>query len=257
MAHITSKSGHAAAVALMRDARWNVPNAGDVPLVSDAEATSTIAALIRLRVSSVRAEVARRWAGAASSGAIGGAAAGICGGLVLFLAPMSQAAPQSALALAAIGAVAGGLGAGAVGAGLAAAEVLARSRRGLALTLCGAAAGGLVALLAHALLQAILEGLVGVHLAYTGGALDGLILGAAAGAGYGLATRQPPGGGLAAPTGPARVKAVAFTGACCAVAAAALALEGRLMVGGLVHDIARTSRDAQLVLAPLGHLIGE
>jgi hypothetical protein len=29
------------------------------------------------------------------------------------------------------------------------------------------------------------------------------------------------------------------------------------MVGGLVHDIARTSRDAQLVLAPLGHLIGE
>jgi hypothetical protein len=41
------------------------------------------------------------------------------------------------------------------------------------------------------------------------------------------------------------------------VAAAALALAGRLLVGGLVHEIARTSRDAQLVLAPLGHLIGE
>src|SRR5262249_15577222 len=92
---------------------------------------------------------------------------------------------------------------------------------------------------------------------YSGGALDGLLLGGAAGAGYGLATRQPPGGGLAAPSGWPRLKAAAITGACCAAAAAILALAGRLLVGGLVHDIARTSRDAQLVLAPLGHLIGE
>jgi len=257
MARITSKPGHGAAVALMRDARWAVPGAGEVPLLSDSEAANAVLAVIRLRMSSVRAQVARRWAGAAAAGAIGGAAAGICGGLVLYLAPMSQARLQSSLALGAIGALAGGFGAAGVGAGLAAAEVLARSRRGLALTLCGAAAGGLVAVVAHALLQALLEGLVGVHLAYSGGALDGLVLGAAAGAGYGLATRQPPGGGLAAPSGPARVKAMALTGACCAVAAAALALGGRLMVGGLVHDIARTSRDAQLVLAPLGYLIGE
>jgi DNA-binding winged helix-turn-helix (wHTH) protein len=257
MAHITSKSGHAAAVALMRDARWNVPNAGDVPLVSDVEASSTIAALIRLRVSSVRAEVARRWAGAASSGAIGGAAAGVCGGVLLFLAPMSQAQPQSALALAAIGSVAGGLGAGAVGAGLAAAEVLARSRRGLALTLCGAAAGALVALFAHAVLRALLEGLMGVHLSYSGGTLAGLVLGAAAGAGYALGTPQPPGGGLAAPSGLARSKAVALTGIFCAVAAVLLALTGHLLVGGFVHDVAHMSRDAQLGLAPLGHLIGE
>jgi DNA-binding winged helix-turn-helix (wHTH) protein len=257
MARITAKPGHASAVALMRDARWNVPGAGDVPLVSDAEAAGAVFALIRLRISSVRAQVARRWAGAAAAGAIGGAAAGICGGVVLYLAPMSQARLQSSLALAAIGALAGGVGAAGVGAGLAAAEALARSRRGLALTLCGAAAGALVAQFAHALLQALLEGLVGVHLSYSGGALDGLVLGAAAGAGYGLATRQPPGGGLAAPSGWARVKATVVTGACCAAAAAALALAGRLLVGGLVHDIAHTSRDAQLVLAPLGHLIGE
>jgi DNA-binding winged helix-turn-helix (wHTH) protein len=257
MARITSKPGHAAAVALMRDARWNVPGAGEVPLVSDAEAASAVLALIRLRISSVRAHIARRWAGAAASGAIAGAAAGICGGVVLYLAPMSQARLQSSLALAAIGALAGSVGAGGVGAGLAAAEVLARSRRGLALTLCGAAAGALVALFAHALLQALLEGLVGLPLSYSGGALDGLVLGAAAGAGYGLATRQPPGGGLAAPSGWARIKAAALAGACCAVAAAVLAMAGRLLVGGLVHDIARTSRDAQLVLAPLGHLIGE
>jgi DNA-binding winged helix-turn-helix (wHTH) protein len=257
MARITSKPGHASAVALMRDARWNVPGAGDVPLLSDAEATGAVFALIRLRLSSVRAQIARRWAGAASAGAIGGAAAGLCGGVLLYLMPMSQAQLQSALALAAIGAVAGGAGAAGVGAGLAAAEVLARSRRGLALTLCGAAAGAIVALFAHALLQALLEGLVGLHLSYGGGGFDGLVLGASAGAGYGLATRQPPGGGLAAPSGLARLKAAAITGACCAVAAVGLALAGRLLVGGLVHDVAQSSRDAQLVLAPLGHLIGE
>ena len=170
---------------------------------------------------------------------------------------MSQARLQSALALGAIGALAGGIGAAGVGAGLAAAEVLARSRRTLALVLCGGAAGALVALFAHTLLQALLEGLVGVHFSYSGGALDGLILGAAAGAGYGLATRQPPGGGLAAPSGVARLKAAVLTGASCAVAGALLALAGRLLVGGIVHDVAQSSREAQLVLAPLGHLIGE
>jgi DNA-binding winged helix-turn-helix (wHTH) protein len=257
MARIVSRPEHAPAVAVMRDARWNVPGAGRVPLVSDAEATRAVFALIRLRVASVRSQVARRWVGAAAAGAIGGAAAGICGGVVLYLATMSQARLQSSLALAAIGALAGGVGAGGIGSGLVAAEVLARSRRGLALTLCGAAAGALVALSAHLLLQALLEGLVGVHLSYRGGPLDGLVLGAAAGAGYGLATRQPPGGGLAAPSGWARLKAALFVGCCCAVAAAALALADHLLVGGLVHEIARTSRDAQLVLAPLGHLIGE
>jgi DNA-binding winged helix-turn-helix (wHTH) protein len=257
MARIASKPGHAAAVALMRDARWNVPGAGDVPLLSDAEAWNAVFALARLRLSSVRAQVARRWAGAAAAGAIGGALAGIFGGVVLYLMPMSQAQFQSSFALAAIGALAGGIGAAGVGAGLAAAEVLARSRRGLALTLCGAAAGAVVALFAHALLQALLEGLVGLHLSYSGGWLDGLALGAAAGAGYALATRQPPGGGLAAPSGWARLKAAAIVGACCAASAAVLALSGRLLVGGLVHGVAQSSSDARLVLAPLGHLIGE
>jgi DNA-binding winged helix-turn-helix (wHTH) protein len=257
IARITSKPGHAPALALMRDARWSVPAAGEVPLVSDAEATGAVFALIRLRISSVRAHIARRWAGAATAGAIGGAAAGICGGGVLYLASTSQARLQSSLALAAIGAVAGGVGAGGIGSGLAAAEALARSRRGLALTLCGAAAGTLVALFAHLLLRALLEGLVGVHLSYNGGALDGLLLGAAAGAGYALTTRQPPGGGLAAPSGWARLKAAVLVGCCCAMTAAALALAGHLLVGGLVHEIARMSRDAQLGLAPLGRLIGE
>lgn len=257
MTRITSKPGHAAALALMRDARWNVPGAGDVPLARDAEAASTVFALIQFRASSVRTQIARRWAGAAAASAMGGAAAGVCGGIVLYLAPMSSARLQSSLALAAIGAVAGGLGGGGIGAGLAAAEALARSRRSLALTFCGAAAGALVSLFAHAVLRALLEGLVGVHMSYGDGALDGLVLGAAAGAGYALGTRQPPGGGLAAPIGFARVKAVVLTGAFCALAAVFLTLAGHLLVGGLVHTIARSSRDAQLVLTPLGQLIGE
>jgi hypothetical protein len=62
---------------------------------------------------------------------------------------------------------------------------------------------------------------------------------------------------LAAPPGWARFKAAAIVGACCAAAAGLLALNGRLLVGGLVHDVAQSSRDARLVLAPLGHLIGE
>jgi hypothetical protein len=62
---------------------------------------------------------------------------------------------------------------------------------------------------------------------------------------------------LAAPTDAGVFVVVMTVGICCAAAATALALSGRLLVGGLVHDIARSSRDAQLGLAPLGHLIGE
>jgi DNA-binding winged helix-turn-helix (wHTH) protein len=257
MARIVARPRHAAAVALMREARWNVPGSGRVPLLSDPEAARAVLALIRLRLSDVGRMVARRWASAAAGGALGGAAAGFCGGVALYLSPMSRARPQSSLALAAIGALAGGVGAAGIGAGLAAAEGLARSRRGLALAVCGAASGALVALIAQLLLRALLDGLFGVRLTYEGGAIDGLVLGAAAGVGYALATPQPPGGGLAAPSGRRRLTASIMVGACCAAAATALALSGRPLVGGLVHDLARRSRDAELVLAPLGHFIGE
>jgi DNA-binding winged helix-turn-helix (wHTH) protein len=257
MTHIVARPRHAPAVALMRDARWNVPGAGRVPLLSDPEAARAVLALIRLRISDVGRMVARRWASAAAAGAFGGAAAGLCGGVALYLAPMSSARPQSLFALAALGALAGGVGAAGIGAGLAAAEVLARSRRSLALAVCGAASGALVALLAHLLLRALLDGLFGLHLSYEGGAIDGLVLGAAAGVGYAVATPQPPGGGLAAPSGRRRLAASVMVGACCAAAATALALSGRLLVGGIVHEIARRSRDAELGLAPLGHFIGE
>jgi hypothetical protein len=44
-----------------------------------------------------------------------------------------------------------------------------------------------------------------------------------------------------------------FTG----LGAAALALSGGVLVGGLVNEIARSSPDARLALAPIGRLIGE
>ena len=151
----------------------------------------------------------------------------------------------------------GGFGAFGVAAGLIAAEVLARSRRAIALVVCGALAGATVAAFAAVVLRALLEGLFGLQLANIGGAADGLVLGGAAGLGYGMTTSQPQGGGLAAPRGRRRLLSAATVGLCCALAAIALAASGRPLVGGLVHDIARSSRDSELVLAPLGRIIGE
>lgn len=257
MTQIVARPRHAPAVAVMRDARWNVPGSGRVPLLSDPEAVRSVLAVVRLRIWDAGRTVASRWAGASAAGALGGIAAGICGAIALSLSPTSHARPQALIALAVIGALAGGVGAAGIGAGLAAAEALARSRRGLALAMCGAASGAGVATIAHLLLRALLDGLFGLRLSYDGGAIDGLVLGGAAGIGYALATPQPPGGGLAAPSGWRRVAASLMVGACCAAAAVGLALSGRLLVGGIVHEIAGLSRDSALVLAPLGHFIGE
>jgi DNA-binding winged helix-turn-helix (wHTH) protein len=263
MARLSARPHHAAAVAIMRDARWNVPGAGDVPLLFDREAIGAIAALVGLRIADARRTIALRWASAAAAGALGGALSGTFGGILLTLSPGSNARPQSAVALAAVGALAGSVGAGGVAAGLAAAEALARSRRGLALVACGSIAGAIVAAVSDLVLRALLEALFGVRLfgagslPYGTAAIDGLVIGAAAGAGYALATAQPPGGGIAAPHGARRARTIAMVGLSCAIGAALLALAGRLLVGGMVHELARQSPDAQLVLAPLGRLIGE
>lgn len=252
MSLINRRPDHADAVAVMRDARWSMANAGAVPL----DAASALA-LIRLRVADARRTTARRWAGAALAGALAGVIAGLVGGLALSIAGSAHAMPQAALGLAAIGAVAGGIGAGGVGAGLAAAEVLARSRRGLALAASGATAGALVAAAAHAIVRAVLAGLVGATDIEIPGFLEGLVIGGAVGAGYAFATPQPPGGGIAAPAGRRRAAVALMTGLTTAAAGVALALADRTLVGGLINEIARSSPNAQLVLAPLGQLIGE
>ena len=249
---VMRRPNHAAAVAVLRDVRWSIATAGDVPLD-----TASSLALIRLRIAEARRTMARRWAGAAVAGATSGIIAGLLGGIALSLAAGAQAMTQSALGLAAIGAIAGGIGGGGVGAGLAAAEVLARSRRGLALAVSGATAGALVALAAHVIVRAVLAGLVGARDIEIPGFVEGLVVGGAVGAGYALATPQPPGGGVAAPTGRRRATVALITGLASGAVGAILALAGRTLIGGLINEIAKSSPNAQLVLAPLGQLIGE
>lgn len=252
LSRIVERPNHAAALAVMRDARWSVAGAGDVPL--DPGATL---ALIRLRLAAAGRTAAGRWAGAAAAGALGGTLAGVLGGIVLNLSPASRASAESPVALAAIGALAGGVGAAGIGAGLAVAETLARSRRGLALTVCGALAGALVAFVAHVILRALLDAVVGVRNIVIPGWIEGLTIGAAIGLGYAVATRQPPGGGMAAPTGVRRWKAVATVGGFTAAAASLIAVCGGILIGGLLNGIAAVSPNAQLMMTPLGRLIGE
>ncbi len=256
IAAIGARPNHAVPLAIMRDARWTVPGAGAVPLLTDPERMAAVLAVIRLRLSDVRRTMALRWAGAAVSGGVGGALAGMCGGVALWLAPTSAARPGAAIVLAVIGIIAGSIGAGGIGAGLIAAEVLARSRRGVALVALGGSAGLIVAAIVQAATAAFLDNLFGIRTP-VGTPLDGLVLGVAAGAGYAAATRQPPGGGVAAPAGTRRIRASVFVGVCCAAAAGLLAAAGSPLVGGLVHDIARSTREAQMGLEPLGRLIGE
>jgi hypothetical protein len=242
---------------MMRDARWDVADAGPVPLLGDREAPRAIAALVRLRVAAVKRTIARRWTSAAAAGMAGGALTGAVGGLTLWLAPDSSARPEAAIALAAIGATAGALGAAGVAAGLVTAEVLARSRRRLALLVCGALAGGLVALVVRIVGQAVLDALFGVTMSPAFGSVDGLLLGGAAGIGYGAATSLPPGGGIAAPRGLKRLGVAMAVGLTCGVAGVILASLDYPLVGGLVHEIAQSSQHSTLELAPLGRLLGE
>ena len=249
---VVRRPNHAAAVAVMRDVRWSLAIAGPVPL----DTVSSLA-LIRLRIAEARRTMAHRWAGAAVAGVTGGIVAGLVGGMALSIAAGAQAMAQSALSLAAIGAAAGGIGGGGVGAGLAAAEVLARGRRGLALAVSGATAGALIALAAHVIVRAVLAGLVGARNIEIPGFVEGLVVGGAVGLGYAFATPQPPGGGMAAPTGQRRAGVALITGLAAGAAGAGLALANRTLIGGLINEIAKTSPNAQLVLAPLGQLIGE
>ena len=100
-----------------------------------------------------------------------------------------------------------------------------------------------------------LSTLVGVNIS-TGGGLEGLVIGAASGLAYSLSTLGSE-GGLAAPRGRKRLRAVALTAAACGVAALALTLAGRPLVGGTIHAIAQASRGSQAALTPIARLFGE
>lgn len=256
MARLTTRPGHARALAIMRDERWGVPAAGEVPLLTDTEAGAAVWQTLRLRLDAARAALVRRWAMAVLCAGGGGAVAGLAGGLLLILLG-SRATWNAPIALGAIGWLAGTAGAAALAAGLVVAEAAARSHRLAALGLATAVAGLSAGAIAHLVVRAVIEGLFGVADVAIPGAFDGLVIGAGAGVGYGVATYRAPGGTLAAPTGTRRLGVAVAVGLACAVGASLLALGGRPLVGGLLHEIARVSESTQLILAPLGRMVGE
>jgi DNA-binding winged helix-turn-helix (wHTH) protein len=246
---------HAFARALLRDTRWDVPDARPVPILGAPAALETARELIALRLRRAAALVAARWAGAAVGGGLAGLFGGAVGGLILAAAPGTAASMAVVPVLAVIGWCCGAAGGAGVGAGMSVAESIARSRRALAV-IGGAAIGGSVAgSIAQWWGRWSLAALVGVN-TEIGGGLEGLAIGGAAGLGYSLATSHAE-DGLAAPRGRRRVLVAAATAACCGAAALALSLSGRPLVGGTIHVIADASVGSQATLTALGRLIGE
>ena len=250
-----NRPGHATARALLRDARWESPQAEDVPVLRSPAPIAVSRELIAFRLRRAARVTALRWTGAAIGGGLAGVIAGTVGGMVLIAAP-GNAAPVAAIpVLAAIGGGCGAIGGAGVGAGLAGAEAVARSMRGLAL-ICGAAVGGaLVGLAVQWLTRSMLLAIVGVQ-ARTGGGVEGLVLGASAGLGYAIGTARIE-EGLAAPRGRQRIRAAALTALLCGVGALSLTFAGRPLVGGTLHGIAREARGSEITLTPLARLIGE
>ena len=186
---------------------------------------------------------------ACAGSAMAGAAAGIAGGLLLAVSPGSAAPLAVIPVLVVTGAGAGAVGGLGVGAGLAVAESSSRLRNAVGLTIGAAVGGTAIGLAVQWLMRWSLAAVVGMH-SPIGGAIEGLVIGAAAGVGYAIARHiRPPGRSL--------IYRVAVVGVCCAAAALALGLAGRPLVGGTLHRIAREARGSQITLAPLGRLIGE
>jgi DNA-binding winged helix-turn-helix (wHTH) protein len=250
------RPGHEAARALLRDARWDVPGAGPVPLLGQPGGLTAARILTTMRLRRALRLAQRRWAAASACGAAAGAVAGALGGLALRLAPGSHAPASVAVTLALVGAIVGGLGAAGVGAGLAAAEAVARSLRGPALVLAGAAGGGAVGAVSNLVGRWALEGLFGRELSAVGGGLEGLGLGAAAGLGYALATPRHE-GGMATPRGADRVRAAAATGLSCAAAAVVITVLGGHLAGTSLNFVARSFQGSQVGLAPVARMLGE
>jgi DNA-binding winged helix-turn-helix (wHTH) protein len=254
---IAGQPGEAEARAILRDARWDVPGAGEVPLVGAQGAVSAIVQLVRLRLRRAASLVSRRWAAASAGGAFAGAAAGAVGGVTLLLLPESEATSSVLVALAVVGAAAGALGAAGVGAGLASAEALARSQRAFGLIGCGAAGGWLAGFVGHGLASAVLASMFGQDGAAIGGALEGLVLGASAGGGYAAATTRLAGGGMATPHGGNRLAAALLTGASCAAACIGLAVADRHLVAASLDVVANRFEGSAVGLAPIARLLGE
>ncbi len=255
MKRLGTRPRHTFARALLRDTRWDTAESGAVPILGEPAPLATVAELVRLRMRRAATFAATRWAGASAGGGLAGVVAGAVGGVVLAAAPSSNASLDLVPVLAVIGGVCGAAGGAGVGAGLSVAESIARSRRLIALVSGAALGGGIAGFAAQWLGRWSLATLVGVNVD-TGGGLEGLVIGAAAGLGYSLSTWRAE-GGLAAPRGRERLRAVTFTAVSCGLAALLLTLAGRPLVGGTIHAIAQASLGSQAALTPIARLVGE
>lgn len=186
-----------------------------------------------------------RWADAAWGGAMAGMGAGALGGLILSAAPESTAPLAIAPVLAVLGGGLGALGGGGVGMGLFVADTSARSHGALAQIAASAIGGGIVGVSVQWLATWALAALLGLDVAI-GGGLEGVVIGAAAGAGAALAAAST-----------SRWQAILITATLCGLAGLALSLGGRPLVGGTIHTIAIAADGSRAILAPLGRLIGE
>jgi DNA-binding winged helix-turn-helix (wHTH) protein len=252
-----ARPGHEQGRAILRDARWDVPGAGYVPFAGGVGLLRSVASIVWLRLGCAWRLASRRWAAAAGGGAAAGVIGGAVGGFALLVLPGSLAPAGVVISLALVGAVAGAAGGAGVGAGLAAAEALVRSERALALVLCGAAGGGAAGGLTHAVSRMLLTTMFGRDLPSLGGGPEGLVLGAAAGLGYALATARVQGGGMATPHGRERVRTAVTTGVLCAAAGLLLALWDRHLVAASLDAMADRFVGSSVGLTPIARALGE
>jgi hypothetical protein len=251
---LDSTPNSALARAILRDTRWDTPQAGPVPILGTPGAAAAAWHLVRIRLARAADLAAARWTSASAGGATAGAIGGVIGGLMLVTVPGNRAPFASVPVLAAIGTICGGLAGAGVGAGMAMAESVLRSWRTPGTIAGGAVGGGLVGLAIELMSTWTLEVLVGIT-PPIGGGVDGFLIGGAVATGYALATRGAT-GGAPAPRGSNRLRVALITACSCALVALAISLAGRPLVGGTVHLIARAA-GGQGLLGPLGRLIGE
>jgi DNA-binding winged helix-turn-helix (wHTH) protein len=246
--------------AMLREVRWDLPHARSAPLVQASAPSGGLFAAVRvligLRLRGAFRLIRLRWLGAVGGGVIAGVLGGVLGATVLRFGPGSRATASVFMALPLVGGVVGGLGALGVGGGLAWAEALLRSYRSQALIVLGGVGGGLVGTITHFVGLYTVEGLFGRDLSPAGGGFEGVVLGAAIGAGYALATPMD-GGGMATPRARARRRVALVAGITCAVASIALAWTGHHLGAMSLDLMAESFPGSQVSLDPLARLLGE
>lgn len=252
-----SRPGHEKARAILRDARWDAPGAGSVPLLAARGRAAAVADVVILRLRHAARLAWARWLSSILWSTASGVVAGVAGGIALGLVPGARLNAGTIAALMVIGGAAGAVGAAGIGGGLAAAETLARSARASALTAGGALGGFAAGSLAHHAFRALLSGVFGHDVPEIAGGAEGVVLGAVLGFAYALATRGLVAGGMAAPRGKARWRVALLTGIGAAVAGIGLAAEGHRLVGTSLDAVAGLFAGSQVGLAPLAQLLGE